>query len=221
MTLVVVRSKTDEVLAPDAFADLAAAHERLLVDVGAGDGRGAYALAKSDPAALVVAFDTAADNLRETAARAARKPARGGLANLVLLRASAEDPPAEIVGRADEVHVTLPWGVLLVGVVEATAPVLPGVASLLRPGGRWAFTLNCEIWSANTPADLTSLVEATPGHLWGLADRYEAAGLRIDEVRYLTDDELAAMPSTWARRLLRSRDGARFLLARGTKVEVT
>lgn len=205
-------------MGPDRFAELAARFDRVLVDVGTGDGKGAYAIAKRRPGTLVVGTDTAADNLRATAARAARKPARGGLANLLLVRAAAEGPPAELVGTADEIEVTLPWGRLLVGIVDATDPVLRGLAALGREGATYDITLNGEIWVANTPFDLATLPEATPQHVLGLADRYRAAGLAIERVVHLEEDELWSVDSTWARKLLSSRTTASFLRIRLRKL---
>jgi hypothetical protein len=113
----------------------------------------------------------------------------------------------------------MPWGSLLVGLVLAEPPVLAGLAALGREGAAYRLTLNCEIWEANTPADLASLPDATPEHVLGLADRYRAAGLAVEAAEYLADDAVRALPSTWARKLLSSRTSARFLRVDARRVE--
>src|SRR5690349_12984816 len=118
LTRVVGRGRTSPVDA-DALGELRRAHSTTVVDVGTGDGRYAYHLAAADPARLVIGIDALEAPMGEIAARAARKPARGGRPNLLLVRAAIEALPAELHGVADEVSVQLPWGSLLEGIVLA------------------------------------------------------------------------------------------------------
>jgi len=77
----------------------AAAHT--VVDLGTGDGHLAYAVANDHPDWLVVGVDALDEPMGEIARKAARKPARGGRENLVLLRASVEALPNALDGLAD------------------------------------------------------------------------------------------------------------------------
>ncbi len=101
------------------LSGLRASAARTIVDVGTGDGRYAYAPASSHPEWLVVGVDALDEPMGEMAHKALRKPARGGRANVVYLRAALEVLPDELRGIADEVHVLLPWGRLLEGIVLA------------------------------------------------------------------------------------------------------
>jgi 16S rRNA (adenine(1408)-N(1))-methyltransferase len=102
------------------LCEIVAGYDRVVVDVGAGDGRFATAYAREHPETLVVGLDIAKDKLAEAARRAGRKPQRGGVPNLLYVVASAEESPTELAGRASEVHVVLPWGRLLRGCLPAT-----------------------------------------------------------------------------------------------------
>ena len=51
---------------------------RIVIDVGAGDGRWAYDGARRDPESLYIGVDPDADSLADYAYRAGRKPSRGG-----------------------------------------------------------------------------------------------------------------------------------------------
>jgi 16S rRNA (adenine(1408)-N(1))-methyltransferase len=192
---------------------LAAPYDRVVADVGTGDGVHAYAHAKANPETFVVGIDTAARNLADTARRAGRKPARGGLPNLLLVQAAAEDPPPELTGRAAEVFVVLPWGKLLDGIVLGQADVLGGLASLAAPGAALRITLNCEVWGDPTvPGDVAHLPELTPElALATLPEPFAAAGLTLTGARMLGLDEVRALRSTWSRRLAASREHPRFL----------
>jgi 16S rRNA (adenine(1408)-N(1))-methyltransferase len=200
---------------------LLAPYDRVAADVGTGDGVHAYACAKANPETFVVGIDTAARNLAGTARRAGRKPARGGLPNLLLVQAAAEDPPPELAGRAAEVFVVLPWGKLLDGIVLGQADVLTGLASLAAPGAVLRITLNCEVWGDPTvPGDVAHLPELTPElALATLPEPFAAAGLTLTGARMLTLDEVRALRSTWSRRLAASREHPRFLFLEATRSE--
>ena len=94
------------------LAALRAEYANCAVDVGTGDARFAYHLASERPDWLVIGLDALDEPMGEIAYKAARKPARGGRPNLVLLRAAIEALPAELAQIADEVDVLLPWGAL-------------------------------------------------------------------------------------------------------------
>lgn len=190
-------------------------YDRLVLDVGTGDGRFAYALAKRHPDRLVIGMDPAREQMRELSSRALRKPARGGVPNVLYVVASAEAPPAELLGRADEVHVVLPWARLMVGLVLAQADVLAGLRALARPGAALELTLGADVWADPVPIEARDLPELTLDYVREtLAPAYAAAGVPIVEARMLSPEEIAAIPSSWARRLAHGRRSPRFVRLR-------
>jgi len=199
--------------------DLPAGFQRVVVDLGTGDGRFAYAYAGDHPDALVVGVDAISERLAEVSARAARKPAKGGRPNVLLVRASAESPPAELRGQADEIHVLLPWGALLVGTMLARPDVLGGIVALARPdtGARLRVVFNAEPWDESTPKDLVELPAVTVDYVERtLAPAYRALGIELDDVHELTAEEVRDLPTTWSRRLAASHGGhPRFVHAAG------
>jgi 16S rRNA (adenine(1408)-N(1))-methyltransferase len=190
-------------------------YERVVVDVGTGDGRFAYATATAHPDWFVVGIDAISERLDELSAKAGRKPAKGGRANVLFVRASAEQPPPELHQRADEIHVLLPWGALLVGTMLADEAVLTGLAALARPGATVTIVFNAEVWEESTPKDMLDLPAVTVDYVQQtLVPAYAAFGIDVTEVRELTEPEVKAMPTTWARRLSHGRF-PKFVLARG------
>jgi 16S rRNA (adenine(1408)-N(1))-methyltransferase len=186
---------------------------RVVVDLGAGDGRWAYETARNDPAGLYIAIDPDAGALAEYAFKAARKPARGGVVNARFVVASAEQLPRDLTGVADLVRVNFPWGSLLRGLIEPRAAALRGVASLLRPQGRFELVLAYlpdHDRGAFAGGPLPALDES---RLQQLATYYRAAGLEIEATRRLARDEALAVPSTWGRRLLHARPRPVFLVS--------
>jgi 16S rRNA (adenine(1408)-N(1))-methyltransferase len=194
----------------------AAGTSRVVVDVGTGDGRFAYAYAGEHPDAFVIGVDAIAERLDELSAKAARKPAKGGRPNVLFARASAEAPPDELLGLADEIHVLLPWGVLLVGTMLAEPAVMEGLTSLASPeGADLVVVFNAEVWEESTPQHLADLPAVTVEYVQEtLAPAYQAFGIRLDDVHEMSPDEVKALPTTWARRLSHGRH-PKFVLARG------
>jgi 16S rRNA (adenine(1408)-N(1))-methyltransferase len=217
ITRVIGKGRTST-LDAGAFAELRARFATATVDVGTGHGRFAYQLASADPTRLVIGIDALEEPMGEIAAKAARKPARGGRPNLLLVRAGVEALPTELAGVADEVFVQLPWGSLLEGIVLARDDVLGGLAALCRRGGRLAVTLNGEIWLDSTPARYESLPVPTPEYVADVvAKGFARAWITLGEARYLTATEAKGLPTTWARRLGHGRPHPLFVYFEGVR----
>lgn len=216
--LVAVRGRAAAPLADEAFEALAGGRP-VAVDVGTGDGRHAYHLARTRPGWFVVGLDPVADAMRESSTRAGRKPARGGLGNVLYVVASVEVAPGVLRGRADEVHVVLPWGRLMSGLLVADAGVVGGIAALGRPGAAVSIVLNGEVWGDPVPVEARDLPEPTVALVEeDLAPAWAALGLRVTGARWLSAAEVAAVPTTWARKLAHGRPHPRFLSV-GASVE--
>ena len=208
----VVRGKSVVEMGAEEARALLNPYDHLVADVGTGDGRFPYALAREHPATFFVGIDANADNLREVSHKAARKPSKGGLPNVAYVLADAEDPPDALAARADTVHVVLPWGKLMVGLLLASPGVLGGLARLARPGADLHVILNGEVWSDPVPIDQRDLPDPTPAFVAEtLAPLYsERAGIVIDDVRAMPADAAHAIPSTWAKKLRHGRPAPRF-----------
>jgi 16S rRNA (adenine(1408)-N(1))-methyltransferase len=192
--------------------EIRANHARVVVDLGTGDGRHAYRLAADDPGAFVIGLDSAAGNLAETSRRAARKPARGGLPNLLLVVGRAEELPPELDGLCDEILVILPWGRLLVDVALGNAELLAGIRRIARADATFRAVLNTEIFEEPVPVEARDLPTLTVEYAEEeLRPRYTAAGIEIGEARFMTQPEVATLHSTWSRKLAHGRE-PRFLL---------
>jgi 16S rRNA (adenine(1408)-N(1))-methyltransferase len=190
-------------LAPAELAAALAAAEHVLVDVGTGDARTAYRQAVAHPEWLVIGVDPAWQRMAETAVRAARKPAKGGAPNLILVNAAIEAVPSALHGVADEVTVLMPWGKLLRGVVLGEDDVLAGLRAVAKPGAPLEVSIGTSIWRDPIPLEIRDLPELTPESVdsTGLADRLAALGWQATDVRLVPHTELETISSSWARRL--------------------
>jgi 16S rRNA (adenine(1408)-N(1))-methyltransferase len=198
-----------------AFDALADRFERVVVDVGTGDGLFAYRLAVQDPTTLYVGCDPVADNMVEVSQRSRRNPARGGVGNLLLVVAGVEQPPDELRGHAAQVYCVLPWGRLMAGLVTGDADVLHGIRAFAEVDAPVLIVLNVGVWDRDTPLHVQDLPEVTPEHIEQvLAPAFARAGIRLTCHRDASPEEIGELRSTWARRLTHAGRG-RFVRLEG------
>ena len=108
--------------------------------------------------------------------------------------AAVERPPAELIGIADELTITFPWGSLLAGALAIDPAAASGVASLTANGGR------VRILVSIVDKDQLGMAPLDPGGAAALAERWARHGLRLDAFRPATESEIDASRSSWARR---------------------
>ncbi len=205
-------------LSATAFDELR--RDRLVLDIGTGDGKHVRTVARSRPDALVVGLDAGPDAMRRAAARAAAKPARGGTPNAVFVWAPVEQFPAELTGVTD-VHVLMPWGSLLRAFVTPDAAVLRRIATACVPGAEFVITLNLHAWRPPVP-EVGASTEPTPADAGGpFADAYRSAGWQLTDAHYAGDAELEALGTSWTKRLGSTRDELAVLYLTGTIGGVT
>jgi len=196
------------------FAAHRARYPRAVLDVGTGDGKHPQHLARERPDTLVVGLDAAKDNMRKAATRAAAKPARGGLPNLLYIWSAAEHLPDGLTGFT-ELHVLMPWGSLLRGVLGSDPTMLRGLAAACEPGAEFLVTLNLHAWQPPVP-EVGEHPEPTPeSAVEDLGPALAAAGWRLDTAAYLDAAEIAALATSWTRRLNSSRDRLEVLALTG------
>lgn len=138
--------------------------------------------------------------MADSSRRAARPEKKGGRPNAIFVVASAERPPAELLGLADELTIAFPWGSLLRGALALDRAAARGIVSLLRPGGEATILLSIAERDA---------LDIPPLDDWSAAEieaRWGAFGPCVAGFRAATPAEVAATRSTWARRLSAGRD---------------
>lgn len=174
------------------------------LDLGSGDGRGPYRWAARDSARWFIASDANADGLLETAWRAARKPARGGILNLLCVAEPLHVLARDLGRIADRVSVILPWGSLLSAVAAPEITSLRDIAALCVPGANVeiVFSYDCER-DAHASGPSAVLDER---HLEeNLKPLYRETCLPILAAARIPQRELAQYETTWAKRLAAGR----------------
>lgn len=195
-----VRGRIEPLTQHDLRARAQAA-PRVLVDLGTGDGSYPYREARENPDTLCIGIDPVAENMRKVSNRIGRKPSRGGVADLVLLVASAEDLPLGLQGVANRVTVFFPWSALLRALVAPDLEIITSVGSLLAREGRIEALINLKVFedeAYRTRKDLPMFEPASARD--ALAESYRGVDLEIDEWEVL-DPRAVPVRTTWGQHL--------------------
>jgi SAM-dependent methyltransferase len=175
----------------------------VILDLGCGDGRSVIVAAAAEPRSLVVGIDSAPAAMAEASRRAARAQRKGGLPNALFVVSAVEAVDPVLQGVASRVCVLFPWGSLLRGALGVDRDVASSIAALVRPGGRLVVTMS--VAPRDGIAEVPCLDEVAVA---AVVARLACHGLRLVAARRLSGAEVAALPSTWARRLAASRSPA-------------
>lgn len=203
----VIRGKRTFQMQFGEFHELGSGYSRDVVDIGTGDGRFVYELARTHPEWFCIGIDPARENLEQYSAKIYRKPNKGGLPNVLYVIASAEDLPPELEGLAREIHINFPWGSLLQAVVLADQQVLANIARISSPAGSLEMLINTSIFRDPIPIKVQELPELTLDYIDKvLAPAYAEAGITIVERRVLSEEEMKQVQTTWGKRLVYGKD---------------
>ena len=172
------------------------------IDIGTGDGRFVYQSARQHPDRFYIGIDAQTTALEKISEKIHRKPAKGGLNNVLFIQAVVESLPPELDGAADEVHVHFPWGSLLRAVATGDEVVLRHLRRLCAPDAWLEIVMaidperdRAEIERLGLSPISTEFLEAM------LIPRYEAAGFEVIEHGVLSPSAWPQLQTSWAQRL--------------------
>lgn len=176
------------------------------MDLGSGDARGPYRWALRERDRLFIASDANAAGLLETAWRAARKPSRCGIPNLICVAEPLERLAAELASLADRVSILLPWGSLLRAVAAPDLSSLEQIRRLCLPGAEVEIVFSCDPRYDRAESARLSLPDLNQAHIAShVRGIYREAGLEITAADCIASAELAGYGTTWAKRLSSGR----------------
>jgi|1186.fasta_scaffold136863_2 16S rRNA (adenine(1408)-N(1))-methyltransferase len=186
----------------DSLVTAVSAYPSCLFDLGTGDGRFVYRYARDHPETFGIGLDPVREALREISAKAAKKPARGGLPNVLFVMGSVEDLPGPLAGLADLVTINYPWGSLLRALVVPEPGILERMIAVMKPGARISILFNYSVFEDSDYVARLALPDLSPERIREeLVPVYRQRGLEIGEVRLLEDSEVPHR-TTWGQHLV-------------------
>ena len=170
--------------------------------MGTGDGLFVYKRAQSNPRRLFIGLDANRRPLEKISEKIQRRPAKGGLSNVLFVQATVEDLPDELDGIASEVLVQFPWGSLLRGVAAGDEGVMQNLRRICAPRARLEVTIGVDPERDRHEWVRLELPQMTADYVNTVLDlRYRNAGFKIIAVEELSLSERNEFQTSWARRL--------------------
>ena len=176
--------------------------EGVVVDIGTGDGRFVYRSAAANPNKFYIGIDANAKPLEKISMKATRKPAKGGLPNVLFVQAAIENLPEELNETADEIHIHFPWGSLLAAVARGENHALAALRRICAPGCILEIVIGIDRERDRAEIERLGLPQLSEEYLQKtLLVKYAAAGFEILESGALNPAEWSRLETSWARRL--------------------
>ena len=164
--------------------------QRVVLDLGTGDGRFVRYLADRHPGWLIIGVDPCRENLREHS--------RAKLPNALFVIASAQDLPHELRGLVSHVTINFPWGSLLESLLNGDPALMHGLAAIARPNAQVDIRLN-----GGALEEAGTSLEVGAEAICEMMNRY---GWNLRNPLLLDHQALRMFPTTWAKRLAYGRD---------------
>ena len=179
--------------------DRLADYNRIMIDLGTGDGRYVHTLAEERPDWFVIGIDSCRENLREYS--------QAKLQNMLFVIASAQSLPAELNGFISHLSINFPWGSLLESLLTGDSKLMRGLESVSHSATSIDLYLNGgALAEAGTPLETGAEK---------IYDNLIRSGWELTRPVLMNGSVLKSFPTSWARRLAHGRD-PRAILLRGT-----
>jgi 16S rRNA (adenine(1408)-N(1))-methyltransferase len=172
------------------------------VDVGTGDGLFVYNCARQDTQTFFIGIDANRRPLQKISERVYRKPARGGLPNILFAQAAVETLPSELEGAANELYINFPWGSLLRAVAAGDELVLKKLRGICAPNALLKVVIGLDDQRDHAEIERLGLPPLSADYVNArLTAKYRKAGFEILEIVSLSPAALTELHTSWARRL--------------------
>jgi 16S rRNA (adenine(1408)-N(1))-methyltransferase len=165
-------------------------YNRIILDLGTGDGRYVRAIAAKHPDWFIIGVDSCRENLREHS--------QVKLQNMLFVIANAQNLPTELNGLFSQVTINFPWGSLLESLLINDSKLMCGLKSISRSTTSIELRLNGgALLGAGTTLE-AGAEKIYENLLW--------SGWQIESPVVINATALRGFPTTWAKRLAFGRD---------------
>lgn len=185
-----IRGKTSRDLDLNELQERLKNYNRIILDLGTGDGRYVHSLAERLPDDFIIGVDACRENLVEYS--------RAKLPNMLFVIANAQYLPCELNGLVSHITINFPWGSLLESLLIGDGRLMCGLDSIACSSGTMDIRLNGGAlseagWDLETGA--VQIQETMRANSWQMSD-----------LNFIKDCDLQNFPSTWSRRIVHGRD---------------
>jgi len=165
--------------------------DKIIIDLGTGDGRFVYKNALKNPNNFHIGIDPS-DKFNKYQKKVNRKK----LTNVQFITGSIEIVPKNLP-KADEVYINLPWGSLLKIVIQPN-----NFPDLLKPEGLLQIIFGYHKNLEPSEAKRLDLPEISENYIKTyIIPKFEKAGFSLREFCVLEKKDLKKVETTWAKKL--------------------
>lgn len=200
----IIKGNKKEELNKEQLDTLIQSYNKVIVDLGTGDGRFVFRQASENPNNFYIGIDPSEKQL-ETYSKEVNKKR---LTNVIFVLGSLEIFPKEIINIADCMYINLPWGSLLEGIVNPTKQSVETISNVLKSKGTLEITLGyhdeaepTETARLSLPKLDEDLIKETIYPMFGAFGK-----LDIENYKQLNKENLKDMDTTWAKKLTFGND---------------
>lgn len=154
--------------------------------MGTGDGLFPYHYAREQPHRFFLGIDANGRPLEKISEKIYRKPAKGGLLNLLFVQSAVEDLPSDLDGIVEELHVNLPWGSLLAAVAGTNDLGLTNLRRICANSAVMRVTVALDSQQDASAIQRLQLPALSLEYIDGTLNTiYRASGIRVDRTKCL------------------------------------
>lgn len=198
--------KNKEIVNLDFMKSILLDYNKIVVDLGTGNGKFIYEKAIKTPDVFYIGIDPIEENIVEYYKKK-KKLKSYKLQNLVFVISAIQDIYEGLFDLADEIYINFPWGSLLEGIVKGDQYLLENIYSLSKDKGNIYLTFTySNIYEAGE-IERRGLPLLSLEYLDNvLRNKFMAAGLSIIDYGYLAKDRLKSFGTLWAKRIYLTKD---------------
>ena len=171
----------------------------IIIDIGTGDGKFIYNLAKQYPNRFFIGIDPNHKGVINQSAKIYKKPAKGGLNNILYVLASVEDLPDELNDSANQIFIILPWGSLLDGIVKVRKKVFRSIQKIAKKRAQIDIVLGYEKTAEGRQIDLPEINLNYINNK--MRYKLENLSFKIKEIKEIDKQNIKEINTSWAKKL--------------------
>ena len=175
----------------------------VIIDIGTGDGRFVYELAKQHPDKVIIGIDPNHKSLIEKSLKIYKKKEKGGLSNALYVLAGVENLPPELMGVANQIFINFPWGSLLTSVAKVDETVWRNIRKLCQRGTLVDIVFGYDPERDNDDAVAEEkLPELDDDYVKNIMlPKLKGLGFEPLSVQLIGSTQMKDYPSSWAKKL--------------------
>lgn len=199
--IVVTGDKKNEI-SKETFRNVCGKYEKVILDLGTGDGRFVFKNAIKNKSTLYIGLDPAEKQIQIYS----KKSNRRRLKNVLYVIGSLENLPEELYSTVDKIFINLPWGTLLEKIVKSNETYTNELFKILKRNGEIEIIFGYvpELEPSETERLGLPVIENESDVLKAFSTFKKI--FEVIEMKRLLKEDLDKIETTWAKKLKFGKD---------------